>query len=77
LANAGKVEQSLTEAEAISKQAPFFRSRAFNAVAQARFRQGQESGDSLMAWGQSLKSPNDKIAALCGLALAAESIQTP
>ena len=76
LANADKVEQSLAEAEKISEQSLFFRSRAFNAVAQARFRQRTESSDDLLAWAQTLRSPNDKIAALCGLALAAEAAQS-
>jgi hypothetical protein len=76
MAKSGALEDAKKAVEYVADVYPFYRCRAFNAYAQARFKQDNTSPNSLLEWVDSMETPIDRIATLCGLAVAAENVLT-
>ena len=70
LANAQQLEKATRHAGKITEDQPLYRGNAWEAISMARFAADPESGAKTVDWTISLKSPNDRVSAFCGLALA-------
>ena len=70
LAADGQGERAVKHAEKISEKYPVYRGDAWEAIAKARYKQGQSARETLIAWAGDLKPPNNRVGAFCGLALA-------
>ena len=70
LAADGQWEKALEHARHVSANQPWYRSKAWAAVAEARLQDRSQSRNEILEWVDSLQSPIDKAAAYCGLTLA-------
>lgn len=83
LARAGKWGQATKHAKVIDAMHPGYRGEAWEAIAQARYRDASVSRESLVAWARSIAAndghlpipSSESVGALCGLALAAAEEQ--
>lgn len=71
LADAGKWQQALEHAHRIDPDHCVYRGDAWQAVAKSRAQSGAETTEELDDWLASIESMHDRVAVLCGLALAA------